>query len=456
MKFLWRVSIAVCELCILTVATDFSDAIEKPERVDDQLKEVEGIEDEDHDEEALPVTYQVMDANIKVKEPASTDETLENLDKDWDKKRAIRDVAYFIRAHKFRDYDRRYYREVSEVSRHLYQGFPKPALRSLHWEVHKFCVSGFDACLNYVERIVKLTSLRREDDTVTVMRENSWNLENNTEEILATQKDCEMAKRRDNRSALPFAGPIERFQWRTTVSYYMCWYTMLGIPELALFGEPCDNHANCLDQYGNNNRDPRADDTTPYACALYSFCPDHCCPIKHIWYMKDCFQSQENPCHYGKRGDAYEAPELSPEGRCIMVREDNKDFSSLVADRINVTCECQHTGYEWSSRFGLCVDVNECAQSQHNCSEEEGETCFNLPGRFACVCRLGYVYNDEKKSCVKSPSIEKTLRDLVIERNDTESKSLFALIVEKVSRSSGSCAVTDIAFPFVWLVAFML
>lgn len=89
----------------------------------------------------------------------------------------------------------------------------------------------------------------------------------------------------------------ERFQWRTTVSYYMCWYTMLGVSDLATFGEPCDNHANCLDEYGVHNKDPRADDTKPHACALYSFCPDLCCPVKHIWYMKDCFQSQRNPCY---------------------------------------------------------------------------------------------------------------------------------------------------------------
>jgi len=77
----------------------------------------------------------------------------------------------------------------------------------------------------------------------------------------------------------------------------MCWYTMLGVPDLATFGEPCDNHANCLDEYDVHNKDPRADDTKPYACALYSFCPDHCCPMKHIWYMKDCYQSQSNPCY---------------------------------------------------------------------------------------------------------------------------------------------------------------
>lgn len=93
----------------------------------------------------------------------------------------------------------------------------------------------------------------------------------------------------------------ERFQWRTTVSYYMCWYTMLGVPELSIFGEPCDNHANCEMQ---PTGDPRADDTEPYACALYSFCPDHCCPMKRIGDMTDCHQSEANPCYAGNEPGA--------------------------------------------------------------------------------------------------------------------------------------------------------
>ena len=79
----------------------------------------------------------------------------------------------------------------------------------------------------------------------------------------------------------------------------MCWFTMLGTPELTHFGQPCDNHADCLGIYGAHNKDPRADDRRAFACAIYSFCPDPCCPLKHIWYWNDCFQSEQNPCHDG-------------------------------------------------------------------------------------------------------------------------------------------------------------
>ncbi|KAG5316660.1 NID2 protein, partial [Acromyrmex insinuator] len=182
-----------------------------------------------------------------------------------------------------------------------------------------------------------------------------------------------------------------RFQWRTTVSYYMCWYTMLEVPDLATFGEPCDNHANCLDEYDVHNKDPRADDTKPYACALYSFCPDHCCPMKHIRYMKDCYQSESNPC-YAENQPAHR--------KCTLNRDENLDFQALRANQINVSCECHRRGYEWSSRFGLCIDVNECVRGTHNCTQN-AESCLNLPGYYVCVCRLGYIYNSEIGQCQK-------------------------------------------------------
>ncbi|XP_071637183.1 fatty acyl-CoA reductase 1 [Temnothorax longispinosus] len=107
----------------------------------------------------------------------------------------------------------------------------------------------------------------------------------------------------------------------------MCWYTMLGVPDLATFGEPCDNHANCLDEYGVYNKDPRADDTKPYACALYSFCPDHCCPMKHIRYMKDCYQSQSNPCYAENRPVIFHQV-LSPSGNGHLAPFTAVHFSS--------------------------------------------------------------------------------------------------------------------------------
>nr|XP_012218604.1 PREDICTED: uncharacterized protein LOC105669954 [Linepithema humile] len=378
----------------------------------------------------VPLTEQVMDPNIRVSDVPDVDPELTDVpDSSLDRNRIIRDVAYFIRAHKFHDYDRRYHKSAEEATNRLYEEFPSPGLRSLHWEVRKHCDASFVECLKYLEGIIKLTALRREDDTVTVMREQKWSPANNSEQILAAQRDCQMAQRHDNLTMVPFQGPIERFQWRTTVSYYMCWYTMLGIADLATFGEPCDNHANCLDEYGVHNKDPRADDTKPYACALYSFCPDHCCPMKHIWYMKDCFQSQRNPC-YAENQPAHR--------KCTLNRNENRDFQALKANRMNVSCECHQPGYEWSSRFGLCVDVNECIRSMHNCTLDAGESCLNLPGHYACICRLGYVYNPEMKRCIHSPEIDRALKGDADEPKTAKMIGLFAKVVQTITRSAGN------------------
>ncbi|XP_043277764.1 uncharacterized protein [Venturia canescens] len=380
------------------------------------------------------VTEQVMEPNITINKPGEPEDEEseesneeETTDRESDVNRMIQDLAYFLRAHKFQDYDRRYFKSINEASTRPYEEFPRPPLRSLHWEVHKNCDLGFHHCLRYVDRIVRVTSLRREDDTLTIMRTNNWDLEKNTQQILVTQKDCQMAQRRDNLTVVPFQGPIERFQWRTTVSYYMCWYTMLEKPELEFFGDSCSNHANCLDNYGVENRDPRANDDKPFACALYSFCPDHCCPMKHLWYMRDCFQSPRNPCYEGNR---------VANRKCTLNREENQDFESLIRNRINVSCHCHESGYEWSSRYGICVDVNECTRNLHDCNLEDGQICINQPGSYACVCGVGTVYNSETKNCEKDPIFEKALNPL---RGDkTRSKPKMKNIFESIPKRLGN------------------
>ncbi|XP_077275500.1 uncharacterized protein LOC143904570 [Temnothorax americanus] len=430
---------------ITAVTTPLPPMIEST--VESTVTDLSTREDEDKVEmPKVPLTEQVMDHNIRVSDVPDVDPEATNVpESSLDRNRVIRDAAYFIRAHKFHDYDHRYYKSAEEATGRLYEEFPKPGLRSLHWEVRKHCEASFVECLKYLERIIRLTALRREDDTVMVMREQKWDPVNNTEQILAAQRDCQIAQRRDNLAAVPFQGPIERFQWRTTVSYYMCWYTMLGVPDLATFGEPCDNHANCLDEYGVYNKDPRADDTKPYACALYSFCPDHCCPMKHIRYMKDCYQSQSNPC-YAENRPAHR--------KCTLNRDENRDFQALRTNQINVSCECHQRGYEWSSRFGLCVDVNECVRGTHNCTRNS-ESCLNLPGHYACICRLGYIYNPETRQCIHSPDIDRILKGYVKKSKAAKTKGLFAKIVRTITRSAASDYVRShgVNFPLILITS---
>lgn len=74
--------------------------------------------------------------------------------------------------------------------------------------VRRHCEASFAECLRYLERNVKLAALRREDDTVTIMKEQNWNLARNTKQVLAVQRDCQAAQRRDKLTAVPFQGPI--------------------------------------------------------------------------------------------------------------------------------------------------------------------------------------------------------------------------------------------------------
>lgn len=168
----------------------------------------DGTTETDDEMPRVPLTEQVMDASIRVSDLPDVDGSTDATELAWDRKRVIRDAAYFIRAHKFHDYDRRYYKSAEEATSRLYEEFPRPGLRSLHWEVRKHCDASFIECLKYLERIIKLTALRREDDTVTVMREQKWSPANNTEQVLAVQRDCQIAQRRDNLTMVPFQGPI--------------------------------------------------------------------------------------------------------------------------------------------------------------------------------------------------------------------------------------------------------
>lgn len=126
--------------------------------------------------------------------------------------------------------------------------------------------------------------------------------------------------------------------------------------------------------------------------------------------------------------------------KCTLNRDENRDFQALRSNRINVTCECHQRGHEWSSRFGLCVDVNECTRGMHNCILDAGENCFNLLGSYTCICRLGYIYNPEVKQCVYSPDFDRMLKGDASEPKVAKTKSLLDTVVRTITRSAGDCS----------------
>lgn len=127
-----------------------------------------------------------------------------------------------------------------------------------------------------------------------------------------------------------------------------------------------------------------------------------------------------------------------------MNRQENQDLLSLLANQINISCECREPGYEWSSRFGLCVDVNECTRGGHGCAMEQGEVCMNLAGGYECVCKFGYVYDDDRGDCVFSSDVEEMLSGWGEEPDVVETKSsLIETIVKTIARAPGSRLAFD-------------
>lgn len=121
---------------------------------------------------------------------------------------ALKDIAYYLRAHKFNEYDRRYEPDAKLARREYYRVFPRPPLRSLHWEVHKYCEPSFLECVDYLRKRVRKAGLRRIDDTAVVVHEQQWSEdnENNTQQIEIVEKECRKMKRVDDVQANPFEG----------------------------------------------------------------------------------------------------------------------------------------------------------------------------------------------------------------------------------------------------------
>lgn len=361
--------------------------------------EVEDVEEEDeeNDLEEEAAEEDVLEEVDMVVDSENSTRPVDRSDEEW-VKYAVLDVAYYLRAHKFNDYDRRYYKEAVEES-YQYKHFPNPPLRYLHWEVFKHCDKGFYDCLEYLQSTVLKAELVRSLDTSVVMNERRWEFPRNAKSIEQLNKECLRLKTIDWRDADPFKGPLERFQWRVSASYYMCSFTMQNLSPLTMFGERCDNFASCLVGKTPFNNDPRADDSEPYQCAKYSFCPEVCCPLKQVAHLDECLDYNENPCFWQDERSKRE---------CAFDRGRNLDLNAMALNQWNVSCRCG-PGYEWMSMFGSCVDVDECSAATHNCTPVS-QTCLNLQGQYACACAWGYV--NTSGTCVHSDLLSNAMAAL--------------------------------------------
>lgn len=184
---------------------------------------------------------------------------------------------------------------------------------------------------------------------------------------------------------------------------------MNEVRDLVHLNESCDNFSYCLDtSMKAHNYDIRALDSNPFACAMYSFCPDPCCPRKHLTDEKSCLENPDNPCF-----------ESNPSGQreCVVKRQENRVLADIILNRWNVTCRCPKAGFVWDSRYGMCVDIDECLTGIHECDPLR-EACVNLVGTYECACRWGYYMIDKK--CKPSPVLSELKLDRKKENKTNE------------------------------------
>lgn len=326
---------------------------------------------------------------------------------------AIQEIAYYLRNHKFNEWDRRHIKNKPKSSSiGFYAAFPEPKLRSVHWQVQENCGQNFHKCISYLYSVIDTAPFTRSDDvSMTLSRNESISKDTAISDL---NKDCKRSLKYAEKTGLPFDTPFDKFFWRTSASYYMCWYTMLGTPALSMIGESCDNFANCLDsKLRHRNYDPRSDDKLSFACAIHSFCPDPCCPVKRVRSIDECPNIKKNPCLIENNKTA----NISNR-QCLFNRQENQNLEDIIANNWNVSCHCKEKGFEWKSKFGMCTDINECTNNQHNC-DGKTQTCLNLPGSYQCICKWDYFYDPEIKKCVN--------RNIVLKPSRNESFSYFKI-----------------------------
>ncbi|XP_064073628.1 uncharacterized protein LOC135193749 [Vanessa tameamea] len=270
---------------------------------------------------------------------------------------ALKYIAYYLRNYKFNEWDRRLYQsQPNERLSGFFVHFPDPPLETLHWEVYENCDDSFIKCIIYLQSVIGASP------DICINKNKTL-----------TKIETENYIKSDLEDSMPFYNSIEKFKWKTTASYYMCWYTMLGIPALSMLSGSCDNFANSLDYTDiSHNYDPRSNNKLSFACAMFSFCPDPCCPKKYVYSYKECYEDRKNPCFI-------ENNYRNVHSACKMNHKENQNLSGIIANKWNVSCTCKENGFTWSSKYEMCVDVNECTKEDHNC-DTSSENCLNSPG----------------------------------------------------------------------------
>ncbi|XP_069137837.1 uncharacterized protein [Argopecten irradians] len=289
----------------------------------------------------------------------------------------LRNVGLYLAAHKYFEVDRRYtFSTTKYEDRKFFKHFPIPRLKNLHPVVEEACNKGVIECMTEIESVAKISG--------TFIKSK--------------------VKKGIIPPEYPFSSALEQFQYRTTASYYMCWYTELRSKPLAYEG-----HTECLaslelssEANGEKIYDWRSIGTaatarrkrnkrvSPFTCAYLWFCPDPCYgknSLGKIRNLKQALADPLNPCRKLK------------DRACFWMTSKNNNFEDLQRNRINYTCNCRNErpGFIWSPKYSICIDQDECYDGVANCSSDK--VCRNGVGTYKCHCRRGFKQNTTTGLC---------------------------------------------------------
>lgn len=189
-------------------------------------------------------------------------------------RRKLVDIGFWLRNHKYYEIDQRYaFKHNKDQAPYFYQSFPVPVLRQLVPHVANNCQLGIEYCINEIHSKFEKTTiyqLQKHNPTYISSLRQRWSAASHK-----TTREVEYE---------PFKNKLEKFQYRSTASYFMCYYTLRRSTILQkLNSGSCQYNRGSFDleagkfTYDIPSLDHRAVNDMNFSCALLSFCPDVCC-----------------------------------------------------------------------------------------------------------------------------------------------------------------------------------
>lgn len=252
----------------------------------------------------------------------------------------------YVAAHKYFGVDYRKDKSTPE----FYRNFPIPVLKHLHSELQTACEESVYACLKHVYITAYQSSTMFELHRLHFSRFEEINY--------------------------PFINKYEMFRYRTTASYYLCYYTLRRKEVLSRVYPNCLSYfssgENIYDANGNHINDIRQAERKPLSCAKRWFCPDPCYGRASSGSVADLVTDLGNPCF-----------DL-PNNNCVFPGELNIHFEALIRNKLNFSCDCsaEMKGYSWNIEYRTCLDTDECQTENAKCPS--GKTCINTEGSYRC------------------------------------------------------------------------